>query len=309
MKMCWIFLHLLIVGSMLGQAQPQSGTLPNPRVLSLTLGSESVTVVYLRPGFVSSIRLPEEVSSVVIGDPKGFTAEHSEAEPRLVFLKPVLLKAGETNVLITTKSGHEIPLHLISDGKSPGGQVDFFLDYERPRSFLVPAAAANFIVGETKTVTLDTSPTPPAPNDVKGAVQTELLKQIKIASPNWEGKQLQVAIGGVTESSQQMTVAFSVLNNADSAVELLPPQVQLSGPSRKKHGGKTKAEPVPIDDYSLTFRRLGPGQRADGVLVFERPAFKESDEQLLLQVAQVEQVDRPVLVPIAFTAPLEGRGQ
>jgi hypothetical protein len=164
-------------------------------------------------------------------------------------------------------------------------------------------------VGETKTITPDNSQPTLAPNDIKGAAQSELLKQIKIASPNWEGKQLQVAIGRVTESGQQMMVGFSVLNNADSAVELLPPQVQLSGPSKKQHGGKTKAEPVPIDDYSLTFRRLGPAQRADGVLVFERPAFKESGEQLLLQVAQAEQVDRPVLVPIAFTAPLEGRGQ
>jgi hypothetical protein len=305
MKLCWIVLHLLIASCVLSQAQ--SGSLPNPRVSSLTLGSEPVTVVHLRPGYVSAIRLPEEVSSVVIGDPKGFTVEHSEAEPRLVFLKPVSLKASETNVLITTKSGHEIPLHLISDGKSQGGQVDFFLDYERPRSLLVASAAPNFIVGETKTVAGDISPPPtPAP---KETTQTELLKQIQTPSPNWEGKQLQVAIGRITENGQHMVVAFSVFNNTDSAVELLPPQVQLSGPSKQRHGGKTKADPVPIDDFTLTFRRLGPRQRAVGILAFERPAFKESDEKLLLQIAQAEQVDRPVLVPISFTAPLEGRGQ
>lgn len=308
MKKCWIFVPLLLAGCVLGQVQPQTGTLPKPRVLSLTLGSEGVTVVHLRTGYVSSIRLPEEVSSVVLGDPKGFSAEHSEAEPRLVFLKPVLPKASETNVLITTKSGHEIPLHLISDGRSQGGQVDFFLDYERPRSFLVPAAAPTFIVGETKTVTPDTSPPTLAPQDARGTAQTELLKQIKIASPKWEGKQLQVALGRCIESGQQMMVTYSVLNNSDSAIELLAPQVQLSGPSQQKHG-KAKAEPIAIDDYSLTFRRLGPGQRADGILVFERPTFKESGEQLLLQIAQVEQVDRPVLVPMAFTAPLEGRAQ
>ena len=305
MKLCWIVLHLLIASCALGQAQPQARTLPKPRVSSLTLGSESVTVVHLRFGYVSSIRLPEEVSSVVIGDPKGFAAEHSEAEPRLVFLKPVLLKATETNVLITTKSGHEIPLHLINDGSSQGGQVDFFLDYERPRSFLVPAAAPNVVVGDTNAVTHDTSQPIPAP---KETAQTELLKQIRVVSPNWEGKGLQVAVGRVSESGEQMMVAFSVLNNTGTSVELLPPQIQLSGPSKQQHGSKVKADPVPIEDYSLTFRRLGPHQRADGVLVFERPAFKESREQLVLQVAQAEQVDRPVLVPIAFT-PLEGRGQ
>ena len=40
--------------------------------------------------------------------------------------------------------------------------------------------------------------------------------------------------------------------------------------------------------------------------MFERPTFKESRERLLLQVAQAEEVDRPVLVPIAFVAPAKG---
>jgi hypothetical protein len=260
MKTCRICLLLLTSACAVAQTQAQPGSLPSPRVLSLVMGSDTVTVVHLRPGYVSSIRLPEEVSSVAVGDPKGFTAEHSEAEPRLVFLKPVSLKPSETNVLITTKSGHEIPLHLISDARSQNGQVDFFLDFERPRSFLVPAAQS-FVVGETKAVTADTSPATPAPMDIKGLEQTELLKQIKVASPNWEGKQLQVAVGRVTEIGQQMVVAFSVLNNAASATELLTSQVQLSGPSKQQHGSKSKAEPVPIDDYSLTFRRLGPAGR------------------------------------------------
>ena len=59
----------------------------------------------------------------------------------------------------------------------------------------------------------------------------------------------------------------------------------------------------------MTTQRLGPGERADGVLLFERPSFKESNEQLLLQVAQAEQVDRPVLVPISFTAPIARKAQ
>jgi hypothetical protein len=56
----------------------------------------------------------------------------------------------------------------------------------------------------------------------------------------------------------------------------------------------------------MTTRRLAPGARADGVVVFERPSFKESSERLLLAVAQAEEVDRPVLAPIAFVAPVMG---
>ena len=61
-----------------------------------------------------------------------------------------------------------------------------------------------------------------------------------------------------------------------------------------------------IKDYWITSRRLPPGARADGVVVFDRPTFKESSEKLLLAVAQAEEVDHPVRAPIAFVAPVSG---
>jgi hypothetical protein len=89
-------------------------------------------------------------------------------------------------------------------------------------------------------------------------------------------------------------------------VELLPPQVQLSGTAKQKHHKAIKAEPVAVKDYRMTSRRLPPGATTEGTVVFGRPAFKESREQLLLQIAQAEEVDRPVLAPIAFVAPAKG---
>jgi hypothetical protein len=65
---------------------------PQAHIISLTLEQQSVAVLHLHPGFVSSVRLPEEVSSVVLGDPAAFKGEHSEAEPRLVFFKPASSK-------------------------------------------------------------------------------------------------------------------------------------------------------------------------------------------------------------------------
>ncbi len=247
---------------------------------------------------------------MVLGDPKTFMAEHSEAEPRLVFLKPLAAKPSETNVLITTKSGHEIPLHLLSDGKAVGGEIDFLLDYQRPRSFLVPAAESSFAVRETRALTSTSAPPAPKPEPLRASAQTELLRQMRIAAPKWEGGHLEVAIGLVSEvSTEEMIIPFSVLNNSASAIELLPPQVQLSATTKQQNGKKTKAEQVPIELYMLSFRRLGPGERCDGVLVLERPVFKESSERLLLQIARSDEVDHPVLVPIAFTAPIEGRSR
>src|SRR5215469_3700357 len=118
MNKCWIFFHLQVAAPnnrrfrlsemkmrfgrnilyllfsvvAVGQTQPQPTALPEARVSSFTIGADSVTVVHVRPGYVSSVRLPEGVSSVAIGNPKTFDAEHSEAEPRLVFLRPLSAK-------------------------------------------------------------------------------------------------------------------------------------------------------------------------------------------------------------------------
>ena len=106
-----------------------------------------------------------------------------------------------------------------------------------------------------------------------------------------------------------MAVPFAVLNASARTIEVMPPQVQLAGASRDKHRKAIKAEPVAIKDYWMTAHRLAPGARADGVVVFERPSFKESTERLLLAVAQAEEVDRPVLAPIPFVAPVTGGGK
>ena len=117
---------------------------------------------------------------------------------------------------------------------------------------------------------------------------------------------MQVAVGQVIEKEQRMAVPFAVLNSSARTIEVLPPQIQLSGTSKGKHRKAIKAEPVAIKDYWITSRRLAPGARADGIVVFDRPTFKESSERLLLAVAQAEEVDRPVLARIAFVAPVSG---
>jgi hypothetical protein len=59
----------------------------------------------------------------------------------------------------------------------------------------------------------------------------------------------------------------------------------------------------------MTTRQLAPGERADGVVVFERPAFKESSEKLQLQLTQADRVDHPIVLPVPFTANSQGEAQ
>ena len=302
--------HLSFVVSFVlgcGLAAAQTANV-DPEVMSLTVENGSVAVVHLSPGYTTSVHLPEEVNSVVVGNPATFKAEHSENEPRLVFIKPVTSQAVASNALITTRSGQEINLHLVSGGKgAPHARVDFLVEYRRPQSVLIGGSAgSSFLVAETRSLSQNLTVAIPAQTEGTKAVGRELARQKQIATPSWQGTELQVATGESIEQDHRTIVCFSVLNHSRTAIEILPPQVELSG---KRGSKQIKAEPVPILEYRLTSRRLEPNERADGVVVFERPGFKEADEKLLLEVAQAAQVDHPVVVPLTFTPNIGGGAQ
>lgn len=292
----------LLAGS--GMAQELRGGIA-PQVASLPIEYGIVRALHLGVNFTTSIRLPEEITSIVIGNPASFKAEHSEAEPRLAFFKPITAQPAESNALITTKSGQEISLYLISDGKAPvNEEVDFFVDYLQPRSLLVDAAARGLVVAE-RLVSAPAAGNPATVFKNQDPVATELAKQRESSSAIWHGKELRVAIGDPVQSNHRTILGFSILNQSRRIIELLPPQMELSG-GRVKGSTRIKAEPVAVSEYRLTARQLAPGERANGVVVFERPTFKESSEQLQLQVAEAAQVDRPTLVSVPFISSNHG---
>lgn len=303
MKIRTSLVHLIALCFLSRVAGAQS-ELPQAHIIRLTLDPQVAIVLHLHPGFVSSVRLPEEVSSVVLGDPAAFKGEHSEAEPKLVFFKPASPKPGKSNALITTRSGREVSLTLVSDGTGHTDAVDYVLEYQPQRSFLIAAAYPSVLIGDTKSLGTDR----PAPSSPTKAIGDEhRFESQPVTTPLvWRGKELRVAIARTEQRGSDMSVSFKVVNTSTGTVELLPPQVQLSGTAKEKNHKAIKAEPVAVKGYRMTARRLPPGAATEGVVVFERPAFKESREQLLLQVAQAEAVDRPVLAPIAFVAPAQG---
>jgi hypothetical protein len=310
MNKCLSLVHLITISLLpFGIAAAQS-ELPQARIVNLSVDPEQVLILHLRPGYVSSVRVLEEVSSVVLGDPGAFKAEHSEAEPQLVFFKATTAKPAQTNALITTKSGREIPLSLVSLGKSDSNEVvDYVLNYERPHSFLINSNHSSFVVGDTQSIASEETAAKLPLANAAAKQEQQLLKSEPLENLHWEGKLLRVAVGPTTQKEQQMTVPFAVLNASSRTIEVLPPQIQLAGTSKDKHRKASKAQPIAIKDYRITTRKLAPGARADGVVIFERPSFKESNERLLLAIAQTEEVDRPVLAPIAFVAPVAGGGK
>jgi hypothetical protein len=286
-----------------------------PSVTNLTVSGTAVTDLHLRPLFTTTIRLPEPVTSVAVGAPTLFEVEHSEEEPRLVFVKPSTKEAATSNLIIALQSGHEISMRLLSDGAGGTAPVDFVVNYEPRQSFLI---------GSTDAVAAVPAAAIAVPAMVS-PIDQALTRQSNVATPEWDGaigrtpkhpdqkevgRPMLAALGEVIARGDGMLVAYSVLNTTDHWIEVLPPQVEMNSPNQDSHKGKDKkkrveilAEQVPITEYRLNARRLAPGQRADGAVEFSRPGFKQSKDRLLLELGTASAVDNPVLLQLPFVAP------
>ena len=335
-----------------------------PQVAGRAVQEGQVTVVYLAPRFATAIRMPDAVNSVVLGDPNSFTAEHSEREPQIVFVKPITEKAAQTNLLISTTRGYQANLLLISRGQPAGTQpnVDFMMRYRPTARFIIEQSAPSLSIAQTEVLPAPHKKTEPprvpspvgqlktrssidverssierasfhsanfdgatnsaAPETVQPATKPadasaldDLLERQRraplpalygekpgVAPP---GKQiLKAGVSEVIDHGREVVVLFSVVNVQNHAIELMPPQVQLGGKVKKgaivRHSVWSNSEQLPVEEFRMSQRRIGPGERADGVLVFQRPSFKQSNETLLLQMADSGAVDRPALAPIGF---------
>jgi hypothetical protein len=288
-----------------------------PRVATITINPSEVTTLHLRPEFESTIHMPEEITSVILGSPGSFKAEHNEGEPEYVYVKPITKEAAESNLLIATKSGLHVTLELISDGVGASRStlpVDFLIEYRTSRSFLIAgsASAEHARVEPTGIASSSTQPRIPAAAKPLSAIDEEYELQMRVNAPGWtkwEGKQIETSLGDIRQWNNETVISFSILNASDQPVEVVPPQIQISGRAvkkKKKEGKSLTADQLLIREYRLSTTRIEAGARADGVVVFDRPNFKQSTEKLFLQIAQADQVDRPILIRLPFTPPIAG---
>ena len=289
-----------------------------PQVITKPVVDGKVIVLDLGLHFATTIRLPEPVSSVVVGDSTLFRIEHSEKEPRLVFVKPLAQEPTESNLLISTVGGHSLSLLVRSNpegSKKPSSSqrpVHFVLNYRSASGFLIEdVGQPSVLIPETVPVSqtgLTEAPVRATALDaVRNRLDDLLDEQKRAALPSLEGQYLRVGISRVYEEGTQMYVLFSVINQSKGNLEILPPQVQLAGGGHSKKLSAS-SEQLPVTEFLLSCRKLGPSERADGAVQFEKPSFKQSRESYFLQVAESGAVDLPVLVPIrlGMSIPLTG---
>lgn len=307
-------------------------TLPavEPHVIEIQTDPSVARRVCLLPHFATTIRMRDAVRSVVVGDPSLFRVDHDEGDPSLVIVHPTTEQPAQSDLEITTISGQQAILWLVSD-PHPKSPVDFALDYDtpEPRSFWrSESTLPSELIAETVPIGSPdpkaraasgraANPAQPAsfapeaslgqPSHARDTRLNKLLaQQAEAPLPELYGnhpggikkeKHLEAGVSRVIDEGRTVVVLFSVVNTAPHAVALLPPQIQLAGQVKKKW---TTAEQLPVLAYRLDRERLEAGGRANGVAVFERPAFKQSNESLLLQMAESGAVDQPALAPIGF---------
>jgi hypothetical protein len=266
--------------------------------------------------------MPEEITSVILGSPGDFKAEHNEGEPEYVYVKPIVKEAAQSNLLIATKSGQHVTLELVSDGASapnPTQPVDFLIEYRTARSFLISADSGSLAMRSVPAREPERSLS--SGNTRLGLAPLSSLdeafkQQETVNAPKWtrwDDKQIETSICDIRQLSNQTMISYSILNSSNEPIEIVPPQIQITGrkatKKKKKEGKGIISDQLEIRDYRLSTTRLEPGERADGVVVFDRPNFKESTEKLFLQIAQADQVDRPILIHLPFTPPISGDGK
>jgi hypothetical protein len=127
---------------------------------------------------------------------------------------------------------------------------------------------------------------------------------MRAPSPEGNGDYVRVGVSQVIDQGASVVVLFAVVNPQPHAIEILPPQIQLAGKVRTgaifRHSNWGTSEQLPVKELRLSRRRLGPGERADGVVMFDRPGFKQSNESVFLQIADSGAIDKPALAPIGF---------
>ncbi len=309
MRLRWFIPIALLLPLSLEAKSPVVGA----RVATITINPREVIVLHLRPEFESSIHMPEEVTSVILGSPGEFKAEHNEGEPEYVYLKPITKEPAQSNLLIATKSGQHVAMELVSDGATTADDmqpVDFLIEYRVARSFLIsddpgPAVPVN---APAKVSERGVTEGGAAISSPLSSLDEAFRQEETVNAPRWtkwEDKQIETSLGDIRQLGNRTMISYSILNNSNQAVEIVPPQIQITGrkatKKKKREGKGIISDQLEIRYYKLSATRLDPGARADGVVVFDRPNFKESTEKLYLQIAQADQVDRPILIHLPFT--------
>jgi len=69
------------------------------------------------------------------------------------------------------------------------------------------------------------------------SLDEEFRQQQRVNAPRWtkwEDKQIETSIGDMRQLSNETVISYSILNSSDQPVEIVPPQIQITGRTASK---------------------------------------------------------------------------
>ena len=246
------------------------------------------------PHFAVLVQFPraDSIRRIALGDSNYFLAEADKDDPHYAIIKQVRATTAkptapiETNMLVYMASGRVVNI-LLKSGKL--ADTAYSVNYPVPN--LKPAQPAN-----------DPPPVPPEKVKLETARQElagKMLAQVRQTPKHDTG----IAAGGLifrpyrTERLGDLAlVSFEVENTTKEVIDLEDPQINLVTAAEKAKDRKkaipAKVEPVELLQSEISVKQLKPGERAMCVIAF-KPPVHDSDQQVVLSVANRAMADRP----------------
>lgn len=108
-----------------------------------------------------------------------------------------------------------------------------------PHSFLISSSPGpdSAGAGGTETGTRIAEGTNRGATLPKSELDEEYAIQARINAPDWkqwDGEQIETSMGDIRQLGNRTAISFSILNRSDRPVEIVPPQIQISGRKQKK---------------------------------------------------------------------------
>src|SRR5262245_51706358 len=173
----------------------------------------------LAPHRTTTIRLPDPVNSVVVGDPTLFHAKYSPDEPLLVFAKPISSAASESNLIISTMQKRQFVFVLKSLASAPADETavaDLLVNCRPAEIFFIEDTFPSLLISETLDLANTAVPGMATGNGESDRASGDSIlddmvrRQRQKSLRNPSEKDVQVGIGQVLEDGSRLIVSFSV---------------------------------------------------------------------------------------------------
>lgn len=278
-------------------AQSQNGTTQQALAAGDTglVPLASPYTISTAPHFAVLVQFPraDSIRRIALGDSNYFLAEADKDDPHYAIIKQIRATSAkpttpiETNMLVYMASGQVVNI-LLKSGKL--ADTAYSVDYPVPN--LKPAQPAN-------------DPPPVPPEKMKRETARQELADKMLAEVRQTPKQDSgIAAGGLmlrpyrTERLGDLAlVSFDVENTTKEVIDLEDPQINLVTAAEKAKDRKkampAKVEPIDLLQSEVSVKQIKPGERAMCVIAF-KPPVHDSDQQVVLSVANRAMADRPV---------------